>query len=371
MAYFLRLSLMWFIALLITSSGALAVKSFEDESEKDLTLKKSIPLYLQHKIGNISIQGWVQDRIRVKIKKRVLADSEIQANQAFDKLDLITLETSNRFEIRVGHKQGVDLVSKMKDQLQNSVQVDLEIKAPLQSDFTIVLGDGKTLKVDTWHGGIVILGKNNTLHFSKLSLNQPLSVNCLQCETDIHDSKMGGHLLLGSKTVLLSEVEADPSLSIDESNEEIRIENSKGVIGINSKSGRLSVAKFQGNLNFQSTEGGADISGFQGNLNIQTQSGQVIVDAEEVKNFINVDTEKSDIQISLPPQFEGALDLMSLRGEVVVQFPYDLKRIPGENAYGPNSPGRIDAQIGSNSSVSLHAYSKQGGVRLIRKVPSR
>ena len=353
MAYFLRLSLMWFIALLITSSGALAVKSFEDESEKDLTLKKSIPLYLQHKIGNISIQGWVQDRIRVKIKKRVLADSEIQANQAFDKLDLITLETSNRFEIRVGHKQGVDLVSKMKDQLQNSVQVDLEIKAPLQSDFTIVLGDGKTLKVDTWHGGIVILGKNNTLHFSKLSLNQPLSVNCLQCETDIHDSKMGGHLLLGSKTVLLSEVEADPSLSIDESNEEIRIENSKGVIGINSKSGRLSVAKFQGNLN------------------IQTQSGQVIVDAEEVKNFINVDTEKSDIQISLPPQFEGALDLMSLRGEVVVQFPYDLKRIPGENAYGPNSPGRIDAQIGSNSSVSLHAYSKQGGVRLIRKVPSR
>jgi hypothetical protein len=360
---------MWFCVFFLQTNSALAVKSFENEVEHDLSLKKSLPLYLQHKIGNVTVTGWVQDRVRIKLKYRVLADTEVQANQAFDKLELITLETADRYELRVGHKQGVDLVSKMRDDLQNTVQVDLEIKAPLQSDITLILGDGKSLRIDTWHGGIVILGKNNSLHFTKLSLNKPISLNCSECDTDIRDSKLGGHLLLGSKVVVLNNVEASPSLSIDEANEEIRIENSRGTLEINSKSGRLSVARFQGNLNFQSVDGGADITGFQGNLNIQTQTGQVIVDADSIKNFLNIDTEKSDIQVSLPPQFEGGLDLMSLRGEVVVQFPYDLKRIPGADVYGPASPGRIDAQIGSSSSVNFHAYSKQGGVRLLRKVP--
>lgn len=367
----LHFSLIFVLAVLMQSNTAVAVKSFEKDLERDISLKKSVPIYLQHKIGNVSFQGWVQDRVRVKMNYRVLADTEAQANEAFDKLDLISLETADRMELRVGHKQGVDLVSKMRDQVQNSVQVDLEIKGPLHSDLTLILGDGKALKIDSWHGGIVILGKNNSLHLSKIYSSKAISVNCSECSTEIRESRLGGHLLLGSKAVVLNNVEAEPSLSIDEANDEIRIEASKGTIGVNSKAGCLSVSKFQGNLNFQSIDGGADITNFRGNLNIQTQTGQVVVDADEVKNYINVDTEKSDIQLSLPPQFEGGLDLMSLRGEVVVQFPYDLKRILGADVYGPVSPGRIDAQIGSISSVNLHAYSKQGGVRLLRKVPSR
>ncbi len=361
---------MWFFALLLQTHSAWAVKNFENEIERDIPLRKSLPIYLQHKTGSITIQGWVQDRVRVKMKSHVLADSEAQAKQAFDKLGLISLESLDRFEMRVGHKQGVDLVSKMKDQLQNSVQVDLEIKAPLQSDITIVLGDGKQLKIESWHGGVTILGKNNNLQFSKLSLVRPLSINCVECDTQIRDSKFGGHLFLGSKALLLSNVEATPSVSIDESNEEIRIENSRGVMSVNTKTGRMSVLKFNGNLNFQSIDGGADISGFQGNLNVQTQTGQVVVDVDSIQKQLNVDTDKSDIQLALPPQFEGALDLSSLRGEVVVQFAYELKHA-GSDTYGPSSPGRIDGQIGSNASVNLHAYTKQGGVRLIRKAPAR
>ena len=361
MIVLLRLSLMLFFV-----NSAHAVQSYEEAVEHDLPIKKSLPLYLQHRLGNVTIQGWVQDRIRVTVKKRVLADSEALAKKEFDKLDLISLETSNDIEIRIGHKQGVDLVSKMRDSASTQVQVDLEIKAPYQSGLTVVMGDGKTLILQEWRGGVKVTGKNDILQFSKLSLNEPIFVNCMECETQVKETKAQGHFLIGSKSILLSDVDGKDGLSIDEGNEEVRIESSRGDISIHSKSGRLTATKFDGTLHFQSVDGGAYVSQFTGSLYVQTQTGQVMVDGDSGIQTVDLDTDKSDIQVSLPTHFTGGLDLMSLRGEIVVQFPYETKaRVL--DAYGPPSPGSIEGTIGSDTKIRVHAYSKQGGVRILRK----
>lgn len=366
----LRTSLILLPLSFFLVSSAFAVASFEEVTERDVPLKKSLPLYLQHRIGNVSVQGWVQDRIRITIKKKVLADTDAAAKREFGKLDLITLETSKAFEIRIGHSKGTDIVSKMKDRLQAQVQVDLEIKAPYQSDLTLVTGEGKNVKVLEWRGGLDISGKNNSVQLSKLTLNQPILMNCLQCDTEIRESKMEGHLLVGSKTITLIDVDAKDGLSIDEGTEEVKLENTRGKINIHSKSGRLTVMKHNGTINFQSSDGGAYVSQFAGNLNVQTSSGQVILDIDSVKNELNVDTDKSDVQISLPSNFSGLLDLMSLRGEIVVQYPYEQKK-GGADIYGPASPGRVDGVVGTDNKTLIHAYSKQGGVRVLRKAISR
>ncbi len=368
--HLLRTSLILLSATFFLSPSASAVASFEENTERDVPLKKSLPLYLQHRIGNVSVQGWVQDRIRITIKKRVLADTEELAKREFKKLDLITLETSKAFEIRIGHSLGTDLVSKMRDHLQTQVQVDLEIKAPYQSDLTLVTGEGKNVKVIEWRGGLEISGKNNSVQLSNLTLNQPILMNCLQCDTEIRGSKIEGHLMVGSKPIALIDVDAKKGLSLDEGNEEIKLENCRGKMNIHSKSGRLNVSKYEGDLSFQSTDGGAYVSQLKGKLSIQTTSGQVVIDADAVKNELNVDTEKSDVQISLPNTFTGLLDLMSLRGEIVVQFPYEEKN-GGMDVYGPASPGRIDGVVGSDRKTLVHAYSKQGGVRVLRKAVVR
>ena len=370
MIHILRSSFTLVFFLLLASSSAFAVASFEESTERDVSLKKSLPLYLQHRIGNVSVQGWVQDRIRITIKKRVLADTEEGAKREFKKFDLITLETAKAFEIRIGHSQGTDLVSKMHDRLQTQVQVDLEIKAPYQSDLTLVTGEGKNIKVQEWRGGLEISGKNNSVQLAKLTLNQPILMNCLQCDTEIRDAKIEGHLMVGSKPIALIDVDAKNGLSLDEGSEEVKLENCRGKLNIHSKSGRLTANKFDGDLSFQSTDGGAYISQFSGNLNIQTLSGQVVLDVDSIKKDLNVDTEKSDVQISLPSTFNGLLDLMSLRGEIVVQFPYEQK-IGGLDIYGPASPGRIDGAVGSDHKILVHAYSKQGGVRVLRKALGR
>jgi len=365
----LRLSL----TIILTLGWAVpagALQSFSSVSERDLTLRHAFPLYIQHRLGDLSVQGWVQDRIRVEMKMRVLAETQEEANREFAKLNLITFESKDRFEVRVGQTQGVDLVSKMRNRQKNTVQVDLQIRAPYQSNLSVVLGEGRRMKLDQWRGSLTLAGKENILSLSEMNLGGDMTLNCLNCETEIRQSTLKGRISVGSKPVTLSGIESQ-GLSIDGLGEEIRIDQCSGNMAVHTKSGRLSVSRYKGRLQFQSEEGGAYLTQFSGGADIQTASGQVILDIEDLQAGLNVDTEKSDIQIGLQPDFKGGLDLKSLRGDVVVQFPYEATRQLSMNRYGPSSLGRVDGTVGNKAEPLIHAYSKQGGVRLIRKAPSK
>ena len=369
------MSMKRFLLILIAGSslvreGSAASQGFARTEERVLPLRRSVPLYLQHRTGNISIQGWVQDRLKVTLQMRVLADSEEEAEREFKKLELITLEAQDRYEFRVGHSPGTDLVTKMRDRAKSTVQVDLEIKAPYQSDLTLILGEGRELKLDQWRGGVSLEGKENRLRFSRLELSREFRLNCLACDVDIRNSKIRGRISVGSKPVLLTEVES-PSLSIDAGNEEIRVERGSGKLGVHTLAGRLVVNGFEGLLDFQSEEGAAFMNQIKGAADVQTRGGQVMLDFDEVRGPVHVDTEKGDIQIALVPRFEGSIDLASLGGEVVVQFPHEPSKSLRLNRYGPESPGRVDGIIGRRSDPLIHAHSKEGGVRLTRKVPTR
>ncbi|NDF16020.1 hypothetical protein EB061_12000 [bacterium] len=347
-----------------------APQLFQDQVEKDLVLKRALPIYVNHRLGDVSIQGWVQDRIRVTLKYRGWTETEALARTEFAKLALVTFEGRDQFEIRVGHPQGVDLVTKMRDRARSSIHVDLEIKAPYQSALALVLGEGQKLELEHWRGPVSLTGKNSQLEFSRLDLARELTLSCIPCQVDIRDSSLKGRLVVGSKPVQISQVKTS-GLSIDAGNEEVRVERSEGRISVHTKGGRLNVNRFKGKVEFQSEDGAAFLNQLSGTAEVQTQSGQIMLDLDEVNGPVHLDTERSDIQVSLQPHFEGAIDLLSLRGEVIVQFPYEALKTGGSERYGPVSPGRVNGMIGNRTSPLIHAFSKQGGVRLIRKAPAR
>jgi hypothetical protein len=353
------------------SEDARAAQPFQSEVEQDVLLTRRLPVYLLHQLGDVRISGTVQDRIRVKLRFQVTAETREEAEQAFQSLGLVTFETRERLEVRVGHARGKDLVSKMRAKVKNAVRVDLDIRAPYQSDLTLVLGEGRTLKVDHWRGGLSVSGKNSPVELQRLEMSKPLVVNCSKCPVTLKDSRVNGRLVVGSKPVVLERVESTVGLSIDQGSEEVRVLKGRGVLSVHSGSGPLTVEGYSGMVHFQSEEGGAFLSQIEGSSNIRTQSGQVMLDFDSLKGPVHVDTERGDVQIALQPAFEGSLDLMSLRGEVMVQFPYEIRKGTGRVLYGPVSPGRVDAVVGSHHGPYVHAYSRQGGVRILRKVPSK
>lgn len=363
-----RASWIGFLASMLFVQSSFGMKTYEFESEKDLPLKQSLPIYIQHKLGSVTIQGWVQDRIRATLKMKVIAETDAEAEAQFKKLDLVTLETRQQFELRVGQTHGVDLVTKMRNAANNNVSVDLEIRAPYLSDLTLLLGKEKTLTLTDWRGAVNISGIESPLVLNKLHLNRPLQINCADCELKLTDSKCTGNINIGAKTAFLTRVEATPTLSIEETNEEVKLVHTRGLFQVFTKSGRLNASTHQGQIQFRSEEGGVFISNLNGPASIQTKSGQVMIDQDNAQSSMQIDTDRGDVQISLPSTYEGELDLMSLKGDVVVQFPYEIKKIiGGGDVYGPASPGRVDAIVGSSTGSMIHAYSKQGGVRLLRK----
>lgn len=366
---FQRLSLSLFFAINAIASHAFAVQTFHEESEQDLPLRRQNPLYLRHSIGSVRVQGWVQDRVRVTLKKQVLAETKEEAEKAFKKLELVSLETPSSFEIRVGKDRGADIVTKLKESQHEPVTVDLEIRAPYQSDFTIILGEGRDLDLQQWRGGLTVNGKNSSIKLAKLTLAKPLKVNCQSCEVEINDSKLSGHVFSGGKSVAMNGVDSVKDFSIDAGVGEVRLERTTGKIEVHTTTGRMSSGNHQGTLSFQSKEGGLFVTGIKGNLEAQTQTGQLMAEAESVQSYLQLDNQKGDVQISLPPKFEGNLDLLSLRGETVVQFPTQLNPKLASESYGPSSPGRVDGYIGKKNNINIHAYTRDGGVRILRKVP--
>jgi len=344
-------------------------QTYTAEMERDLPLRQKTPLYLEHELGNVTIQGWVQDRIRVKLIKKVVAPDQAQADAELKKFDLITLETPKSFEMRVGHTRGTDLVTKMRDEKSNPVTVDLEIKAPYQMDLTILLGEHRQLSIDQWKGAIHLTGKNSVLTLNRLNLQKPMHVNCRNCSVQADDSKVSGYLLLGDREANLRNVESTGRFFIDSGSGEVRLDRTSGRMSVHTRSGRLNSSNHHGRLAFQSNDGGLSVTGLKGDLEAQTESGPFMIDVDQLNDFLRLDTEKSDIQVNLPTSFEGALDLLSLSGEVMVQFPLEKSERAGNGFYGPASPGQVDARIGNASKITIHAYSKQGGVRILRKVP--
>ena len=343
------------------------IQAFFEETEEDLPLKREVPLAIDHNLGNITIQGWVQDRIRVTLKKRVLAHSENEAHESFRKLGLISLETSHSFELRVGHSRGVDLVTKLRDEKQNPVSVDLDIRAPFDQALTVLLGDTRSLTLQQWKGKISVVGKNGKLSLTRLNTKKPVQVSCPGCNVELSDSELSGHILVGAHNAVIRKVHAVQDLLLDSTSGEFQLSSTSGKINVHTTSGRLNGAGHEGELDFQSDEGGVFFTGLNGSMEASTKTGQIMVDAEEVTRFLHLDSEKSDIQVTLPNKFEGLLDLMSLTGETVVQFPYEQNRAQKSEAYGPATLGKVDGMIGSQAGVLVHAYSKQGGVRVLRK----
>jgi hypothetical protein len=358
------------IAFFVALAPAEALQTFTEQTEHDLPLRRQNPIYLHHTLGNVRVQGWVQDRVRVIIKKSVVAETEAAAKTEFQKLELVSLETPKDFEVRIGRNRGADIVTKLKqEKAENQVNVDLDIRAPYQSALTLVLGDRRNLDLTQWRGTLSLNGKDGEVHLSKLTLSKPIHVNCQNCSIDVTDSKFSGHLFSAGKSVSLNDVESTGSLTVDTGSGDARLENTRGRIEVHTSSGRLNSTGHSGTLSFQSREGGMFASGLRGNLEAQTQTGQLLVEADEIVSYAQLDNQKGDVQVSLPPKFEGNLDLFSLRGEVVVQFPTQMNPKLASESYGPSSPGRIDGYIGNKNHLNIHAYTKEGGVRLLRKVP--
>lgn len=339
---------------------------FHSDEEVDVHYKKQVPIYLQHELGDVSITGWNQDLIRVKMKKTITADTEENAKIAFKKFTVISLETPTAVELRVGTPQGTDLLTKLRNrQVKKNVRVDLEIRAPSALALSILLGSEKKLKLAAWRGKINITGKKSALELNKLRANAPLNVNCTDCSLSVSESEFSGSILLSDQKIEIKKSKATPQpVLIFSQKGSINLENTEGDFQMRSQSGEVLVEHHVGALQIQSDSGKVKVDDLDGDLDIQTQTGEMDVFAKKVSSQLELKNKTGAINVVVPRGFAGEVNLQSIKGDVYTDFSVEKNKKKMEMLYGPELKGRLFGTIGSSSKVSISASSESGNIEL-------
>src|SRR5258708_2114515 len=104
-AFFLLLS----GVLSLVSSVHAAEQEFSDEIERDFNLRSMGQIQLTNLRGNISVQGWSQDKIRVHARRRVFAENETVAKAAFSAMDFRYQELDGNIECSAQYGRGLEI----------------------------------------------------------------------------------------------------------------------------------------------------------------------------------------------------------------------------------------------------------------------
>jgi hypothetical protein len=350
----------------VTPSSGLQL--FQETVIRDVPLLKKLPILLVHSGGSVRIEGWVQDRIKVTLKKKVLATHKEEAQLALNQTDLLTIENHRAFEIRIADSRGKDLLSKLRAQKNQKVAVDLEIRAPWSYALTLLLGEKTNFTLQDWKGPLVLEARNAEGLLRRLDLKSPMKISALGCKLDVLESLISGHILASSEAVLIKNSQFQ-DLLVDVTSGEVQLESAKGSIQIHTATGRVTGNQLQGRLSFQSDSGGLFLNKSYANIEAQSQKGQMVIEVEQDRPQLNLVSQSGEIQVTLKPTFYGILDLMSLKGDVVVQFPHDPIQEKFDLQYGPLLAGRVYSQVGRSAGGLIHSESQTGGIRVLRRQP--
>ncbi len=351
------------ISLLMPSIAG-AADSFSDQVQHDLVLKDVKRLALIVPKGEVRILGWSQDRIRIILKKRTQANSEDEAKTRFAEADLSRLDTPESVELRVAHKRGGNLIDRLKSRSsKDAIEVDWEIRAPWSLDLDISTVEGN-INLDQWHGGLSVRIAKGNVRFTNLDLARKLTLVAPETAVEIIDAKINGTIVAGSQQVLLQKVQARPELFVETNKGDIRIENAKGEFRAHTNAGKISAQKLDGSLNIKTNQGAVEVQNFSGFAEVRTISGSVNMNWKKFSGASWVETEGGVVNLTLPPKFEGKLDLLSLAGQTVVQFPVE-RDIEDRGKYGPDAPGKLQGYVVSMQN-QLRVYAKTAPIRILR-----
>lgn len=106
---------------------------FQDEVERDFPVYALGRLQITNLRGGITVQGWSQDRIRVRGKRRVLANDLESAKAALSALDMRFSKTGREMELSAEYGRGMDIQERLQERRQSKEQqssMDLIVLAP-------------------------------------------------------------------------------------------------------------------------------------------------------------------------------------------------------------------------------------------------
>lgn len=370
------------IFLVILSASLWGITAFArgfeyiEESEKDIAVRTPAKLQITQLLGNLSVQGWSNDRIRIKIKKTVVADSPEEAKNLFKLAGYRSEIADRKMEINSqydhetsapSHPNGDGSNNLNKSEKLNKlnsnekrVRLDMVVMAPfyLQGMFWGVSG---SIEVRNWNADLDVRSNSGAVLLDSVKAKR-LSVTCSSCAVRLKGIQSSLRVVNDSGSIDAFGVSGKP-LYFETNSGPVQVTEGKGNQIFVSRSGSILGQLLSGKIEFHSTQGQVvfrEVSGFisgsggSGNISIGMRKWEFLE-----KAFI--DSEEGNVSLTLPESFSGEFDLKSGTGQVSTDFQIRFS----ENGT-PRQPARILGDV-REGGETLKITSRSGNIEILRR----
>lgn len=354
---------LWLSCLFVICSEMAAFSAdFTEEIEKDLPLRSIGRLQITNMRGEINVQGWAFDKIRIRAKKIAQADTPEQAKALFAAMDFRYRMIDGDIELSAEYGRGLDIEQRLKERESPKTSMEMTVFAPARLRLHVWATDGK-VNLKGWHAPVEVRTAAGPIAVENLRGGN-VSLLCSSCGISAKNLSGSLRAMGGSEDIEIVDVDG-PNVYLESSSGTLRVTRVKGEQLYVSRSGSLVGSFLQGQIEFHLQQGSVDISDVNGFLSGRSDTGSIHASVKKWK-FLDkalLETVSGDITLSLPPDFSGDVDCWSQTGKSEVYFP--VVRPQESRIFGPEPINRILGRVGDGGEL-LKIFSEKGNLKLSR-----
>jgi len=294
---------------------------FSDEMQQEFPADGTLRVTSDR--GDVTVLAWDQGKIKVSIQKRVMTDSDSDAQQ---------VNESTKPKITVADKI-VSLNANTAPAGRRRVDTNMEIYIPRNAAVEITDGHGKLvvrnrsgdLKLNTAHGDVDVNNVQGNVNINMRKGN----VQAENVLGDVAISGTGNNISVSNlrgALQLTGEYFGDIALShiaktvrFNSAKTDMELAKLDGDLAM--ESGDLHVTNFNGPSHIVTRSKDIHLEDVAGDIRIQNTNGDVEVDAHKVPlGNISVDNRKGDVKLVLPPNAGFRVDGRTSRGDISSDF---------------------------------------------------
>lgn len=351
-----------FLLLMVFTLSAQA-KEFVEEVEKDFPLRSIGQLKITNTRGDLTVQGWAMDKVRLKLIKRVTATDPVLAKKKLDTLDYQYLAEDRNIQISSQYRSDMSIKERLEEKEQASVRTDLIVFAPFHLKLEIWAVDGKIV-LKSWNAKTEIRLNSGSVQVDGLKADL-LSTSCTQCSVQLRNIRGSVRCTGGTGLVDLNNV-FGKSIYLETTSGGIKVSHIEGDQLYSSRTGSLDGQYLSGRVEFHAQKSQVKLRELSGFVSGTLEAGDILADVRDW-DFMDkalIESSRGNIQLTLPRHFSGNVDLWSLQGKVMSEFA--VEKLPDLTTFGPEPSNHWVGRIRDGGEL-LKVFTEQGEISISKR----
>ena len=285
--------------------------SYIERTETTIEAVRGGVLHLVTKHGDVEVDSWRRDEVRVVVEKRSDVSDEAQALALFEAFQVTTTPVSDTVQGQAGARGGDSLAS---------VTVRLVVRVP--SQFGVY--------IETAKGGIVIRDLGGDVE----ARTEWGGVTLNSVKGDVKAESGAGGITVNNGDGSAEVKTGRGGITFNSVNGDVKAETGAGGITVNSGDGSVEVKADRGDIAINQRKGDVKAETGGGGIKVKDLSGPVVVRTREGKieisgalGYIEATSESGSIEAELRIDDEGVdthCKLLTGSGDVTISLPKEL-----------------------------------------------